>query len=281
VGHAALGERLGRNARFAALGNGIAAAAMGTVGYFFLPRAVFFVTAILLVPTLIALHRIRSSEVDPARAHGGVPQVPPDKPLSDVPALVSKRSLLVLAGCVMLFHLANAAMLPLMGSVMTMRSSGTAPLLIALCIIVPQLIVALIAPWVGRQALVWGTRTFVLVAFASLILRTLLFATVTNSYVIPVVQILDGITAASIGVMVPLIIADLTRGTGRFNLAQGVVGTFVGMGSAVSPMLGGYLTDHFGSQVAFLGLGAVAVFGFCAVLMLLPETRPRSPASSS
>jgi MFS family permease len=281
VGHAALGERLGRNARFAALGNGIAAAAMGTVGYFFLPRAVFFVTAILLVPTLIALHRIRSSEVDPARAHGGVPQVPPDKPLSDVPALVSKRSLLVLAGCVMLFHLANAAMLPLMGSVMTMRSSGTAPLLIALCIIVPQLIVALIAPWVGRQALVWGTRTFVLVAFASLILRTLLFATVTNSYVIPVVQILDGITAASIGVMVPLIIADLTRGTGRFNLAQGVVGTFVGMGSAVSPMLGGYLTDHFGSQIAFLGLGAVAVFGFCAVLMLLPETRPRSPASSS
>ena len=281
VGHAALGERLGRNARFAALGNGIAAAAMGTVGYFFAPRAVFFVTAILLVPTLIALHRIRSSEVDATRAHGGIPHVPPDKTLSDVPALVFKRPLLILAGCVMLFHLANAAMLPLMGSVMTMRSSESAPLLIALCIIVPQFIVALIAPWVGRQALVWGSRTFVLVAFASLILRTLLFATVTNSYFIPVVQILDGITAASIGVMVPLIIADLTRGTGRFNLAQGIVGTFVGIGSAASPTLGGYVTDHFGSQAAFLGLGAIAVFGFCAVLMFLPETRPRSRASSS
>jgi predicted MFS family arabinose efflux permease len=281
VGHAALGERLGRNARFAAMGNGIAAAAMGTSGYLFSPRAVFFVTAILLVPTLLALHRIRSSEVDPARAHGGVPQAPPDKPLSDVPALVSKRSLLILAGCVMLFHLANGAMLPLMGSVMTMRSSETAPLLIAACIIVPQMIVALIAPWVGRQALVWGTRTFVLVAFASLILRASLFAAVTNSYFIPLVQVLDGITAASIGVMVPLIIADLTRGTGRFNLAQGIVGTFVGIGGAVSPTLGGYLTDHFGSQVAFLGLAAIAAFGFCAVLALLPETRPRSWASSS
>ena len=281
VGHAALGERLGRNARFAAMGNGIAAAAMGTVGYFFSPRGVFFVTAALLIPTLIALGRIRSSEVDPARAHGGVPQAPPDKPLTDLPTLLSKRPLLILGGCVLLFHLANSAILPLMGSVMTMRSSESAPALIAACIIVPQLVVALIAPWVGRQALVWGCRTFLLIAFGALILRALLFAVVINPYAVVALQILDGITAASIGIMVPLIVADLTRGTGRFNLTQGIVGTFVGIGASMSPTLAGYLTDHFGSQVAFLGLAAIAAAGFCAVLALMPETRPRSQPSVS
>lgn len=282
VGHTAFGERLGRNARFAAMGNGIAAAVMGTCGYLFSPRAVFFVTAALLIPTWIALYRIRSGEVDPARAHGGVPEGPTDKTSSDLPSLLSKRPLLIVAGCVMLFHLANAAMLPLMGSVMTMRSSAAAPALIAACIIVPQIIVVAIAPWVGRQALVWGCRTFVLIAFASLILRALLFATVTSPYLIVIVQILDGITAASIGVMVPLIIADLTRGSGRFNLAQGIVGTFVGIGASASPTLGGYLTDHFGSQIAFLGLAAIAVLGFCAVLAFMPETRPPNrPAADS
>jgi predicted MFS family arabinose efflux permease len=275
VGHAALGERLGRNARFAAMGNGMAAAAMGTVGYLFAPRAVFFVTAALLIPTLIALYKIRSTEVDPTRAHGGIPQVPPDRHLTDLPGLLSKRPLLILAGCVMLFHLANAAMLPLMGSVMTMRSSESAPMLIAACIIVPQVIVAVIAPWVGRQALVWGSRTFLLLAFAALILRALLFAAVTNSYLIVVIQVLDGITAASIGVMVPLIVADLTRGTGRFNFSQGVVGTFVGIGGSMSPTLAGYLTDHFGGHIAFLGLAAIAAAGFCAVWALMPQTRPQ------
>jgi predicted MFS family arabinose efflux permease len=280
VGHAALGERLGRNARFAAIGNGIAAAAMGTFGYFFSPRAVFFVTAALLLPTLIALYWIRASEVDPARAHGA-PQAATDKKPASLPGALPKRPLLILAGCVMLFHLANAAMLPLMGSVMTMRASASAPVLIAACIIVPQLIVAAIAPWVGHKTLVWGCRTFLLIAFAALTVRGLLFAMVTNSYALVAVQVLDGITAASLGVMVPLMVADLTRGTGRFNFAQGIVGTFVGIGASISTTLAGYLSDHFGSRVAFLGLAAIAASGLCAVWALMPETRPRGQPLAS
>ena len=274
VGHAAVGERFGRNARFASIGNGLAAAAMGACGYFFSPRAVFFVTAALLIPTLLALSRIRPMEVDPERAHGGLPQGDTDHAPAPLPSMVRKRPLFILAGCAMMFHLANASMLPLMGSVVTMRSSEWATVLIAACIVVPQLVVAAISPWVGHQAQVWGRRPFLLLAFAALSIRGFLFAVVTDPTILVMVQVLDGLTAAALGVMVPLMIADLTRGTGRFNLAQGIVGTAVGIGASISPTLAGYLTDYFSSGVAFLGLAAIATAGLMGVWAFMPETRP-------
>jgi MFS family permease len=173
----------------------------------------------------------------------------------------------------MLFHLANAAMLPLMGGILTTRSSEWATVLIAACIVVPQIVVALISPWVGSRAGVWGRRRLLIIGFAALPIRAFLFATVTDPFFIVLVQILDGLTAAVLGVMVPLIIADLTRGTGRFNLAQGIVGTMTGIGAAASTSIGGYLTDHFGSQVTFLGLGAIAAIALTAALVFMPETR--------
>jgi MFS family permease len=273
VGHVAIGERLGRNARFASIGNGLAAAAMGACGYFFSARAVFIITAILLAPTLVALRRISADEIDAERAHGGLSEHSADKNQTHVPVLLHKRSLLIFAGCVLLFHLANAAILPLMGSVLTARSSAWATVLIAACIVVPQLVVAAISPWVGRQSGLWGRRPLLLIGFAALPIRALLFATVSDPGLVVIVQALDGLTAAMLGVLVPLIIADLTRGTGRFNLAQGIVGTATGIGAAVSTSLGGYLTDYFGSRMAFLGLGTIAVVALATVMVFMPETR--------
>jgi MFS family permease len=276
VGHAMIGERLGRNARFASIGNGLAAAAMGATGHFFSARAVFILTAVLLAPTLLALRKIQPREIDVARAHGGVPDPGIETSHSPVPVLLHRRPLLIFAGCIMLFHLANAAMLPLMGGILTTRSSEWATVLIAACIVVPQIIVALISPWVGSRAGVWGRRRLLILGFAALPIRAILFATVTDPFFIVFVQVLDGLTAAILGVMVPLIIADLTRGTGRFNLAQGIVGTMTGIGAAASTSIGGYLTDHFGSQVTFMGLGAIAAIALTAALVFMPETRPKN-----
>jgi predicted MFS family arabinose efflux permease len=275
VGHAAVGERLGRNARFAAIGNGLAAAAMGACGYFLSARAVFFVTAALLAPALLALRMISSQEIDAERAHGG----PPERRAGRLPAellrLVRKRPLVIFAGCIMMFHLGNAAMLPLMGSVLTTRSSQWATVLIAACIVGPQLVVAIFSPWIGRKAQAWGRRPLLLAAFAALPLRGLLFATVPDPYLLVTAQLLDGVSAAVLAVMVPLVIADVTRGTGHFNLGQGIVGTAVGIGAAVSTTYAGYLSDHLGSPIAFLGLAMVAILGFFTLWALMPETRPR------
>lgn len=281
VGPSAIGERLGRNARFASIGAGLSAAVMGLVGYLVSTSAVFFVTASLLVPTWLALSTIVPREIDPEQAHGNL-RARPRRDDSAVPAgapttlrsLLTRSPLLIFGGCILLFHLSNAAMLPLMGSVLTTRVSDWATLLIAACMVGPQLVVALFSPWVGRQAQYWGRRPLLIAAFAVVPIRGLLFATVSEPYLLVAVQLFDGVTASVFSVLVPLTIADLTRGTGRFNLAQGMVGTMTGIGASLSPTLAGYVTDTYDSSAAFLSLAAVAAVGFTAVTLLMPETRP-------
>jgi len=274
VGHIAISERLGRNARFASVGNGLAAAAMGACGYLLSARAVFFVTVLLLIPALIALRTISNSEIDPERAHGARPRVPRIQPPVKPGELMRNRPLLIFAGCLLLFHLANSAMLPLVGSVVTMRSSQWATVIIAACIVVPQLLVAALSPWIGTWAQIYGRRPLLLLGFAALPIRGLLFAVVTDPSLLLAVQLLDGVTAAVFSVMVPLTVADLTRGTGRFNLGQGILGTATGIGASLSTTLAGYTTDRFGSPMAFAALAAIALIGFVVLWFLMPETRP-------
>jgi MFS family permease len=273
VGHRAISQRLGRNARFAAIGNGIAAAVMGAWGYFVSAQAVFFVTAVLAFPTLLALAQIREAEVDPVRADGGV-DAGADRDGS-IAGLLRKPVLIVLMGGVMLFHLANTAMLPLVGSAMAMRSGQWATALVAACIVVPQVIVAVISPRVGGLAQTLGRRPVLLAAFAALLVRGLLLAWSSNPAMIIAVQMLDGISAAAIGIIVPLVLADITRGTGRFNLAQGIVGTGAGVGATLSTTAAGWLADRYGMGTAFLGLASLAACGFLVILAALQETRPK------
>jgi predicted MFS family arabinose efflux permease len=273
VGPLAIGERLGRNARYASLGNGVAAAVMGTAGYLLSSRSVFLVTFVLAVPTLLALKSIREREIDAAQAHGAVAREVPDANATSVASLVRRRPLLIFAGSVLLLQLANAAMLPIMAGVVTTRSSQWAPALIAACIIVPQAIVALTSPSVGRKAQLWGRRPLLLLGFAALAIRGVLFATVSDPYLLVAVQVFDGVTAAVFSVMIPLVIADVAFGSGHFSLAQGIVGTATGIGASLSTVLAGYVTDRFGSSVAFLGLAAVAAMGLVMIWLVMPETR--------
>ena len=273
VGPTAIGERLGRNARYASLGNGSAAALMGACGYFLSSRSVFVVTALLTIPTLLSLGRIREREIDVAQAHGAVPREVPDTKATSVLTLMRQRPLLIFAGSVLLLQLANAAMLPIMAGVVTTRTPQWAPVLIAACIIVPQAIVALTAPSVGRKAQQWGRRPLLLFGFGALAIRGLLFATVSNPYLLVAVQVFDGITAAVFSVMIPLIVADVAFGSGHFNLAQGIVGTATGIGASLSNVLAGYVSDKFGSSVAFIGLAGVAALGLALILFVMPETR--------
>jgi MFS family permease len=270
VGHAALGARLGRNARFASLGNGVAAAGMGLCGYLMSNQAVFFLTALLIAPAMLALVRIRINRLVPLRGGYAEPAI------SGMRTVLGNRRLLVFAACILLFQLANAAMLPLMGSIWALRSSERASMLIGVCTVVPQLIVAGFAPSIGQIADSLGRRPLLYLCFAALAARGVLFALVTGPYLVIAAQVLDGVSAAILGVTLPLIVADITRGTGRFNLGLGIVGSAVGIGAALSTTLAGYTIDHFGSSTAFCSLAFIALCGLASVWLLLPETRPES-----
>jgi MFS family permease len=270
VGHAALGERLGRNARFASIGAGISALAMGATGHFYTNQGVFIFCAILVIPALAALSQIRPAQTlalsgaDNSGAGGR----------ESIGALFGNRLLLTFAACIVLFHLANAAMLPLMSGLMTNHIGSTAMMWVAACLVVPQVVVAAFAPLVGRTARSWGRRPLLILCFAVLVLRGVLFALTSEPYLIVAAQALDGVSAALIGVLFPLIIADIAGKTGRFNLALGIVGSAMGIGAALSTTLAGFAFDAFGGTVAFFGMAFIAAIGLVMVFTLMPETRP-------
>ena len=278
VGERGMGERLGRNAAFASAGTAIAAAVMGACGYYLSSRAIFFLAGALVLPAIIALSRIRGDEIGLASdAARGAP--------TDMKAIavglgeiVGNRPLVVFAICTVLFQLANAAMLPLAASMLTLRAREAATLMVAGAIVVPQFIVTLLSPWVGRTAQRLGRRPLLLLGFGALVVRSFLFTAITEPHLLVLIQVLDGVSAATIGVLTPLTIVDLTREHGHFNLAQGAVGCAVGVGAAISTTLTGYVSDNFGSHVAFNTLMAFAAIGLTAVAVAMPETRP--PAQS-
>ena len=275
VGNAALAERLGRNQRFASAGGVLATGLMGFIAFFLSYRAIFIVAAALVLPLLLALRRVQPSDIHFGRAscipdHQGMS--PP--PRARLRSLWKIRGLLIFAGCVFLFQMANASMLPLAGEAFAYNEEALSSLILTALIMVPQVIVAIMAPWAGRRADTWGRRPLLLVGFTALPIRALVFASTTNPMILIVAQLLDGVSGATLGVLTALIIADLTAGTGRFNLAQGFVGTISGIGASLSTTLSGLVAGNLGRAAGFLGIAAVALAALLLLWSLMPETHP-------
>jgi MFS family permease len=166
-------------------------------------------------------------------------------------------------------------MLPLMSGLLTNHTGSMAMVWVAACLIVPQCVVAIFAPLVGRSARSFGRRPLLILCFAVLIVRGTLFALTSDPYAVIAAQALDGVSAALISVLFPLVIADIAGKTGRFNLALGLVGSAMGIGAALSTTLAGYVFDAFGGTVAFIVLASIAATGLLVVFTLMPETRPK------
>jgi MFS family permease len=267
VGHGALGERLGRNARFSSLGNGLAAAVMGATGAYLSSRAVFLLTAALCIPALAAVLAI---------GRGPYARRQTTTRTFDWPGLrrlFTDRDLLIFAGCVLLFHVSNAAMLPLVGAAVTMRAGDFANLIIAACIMVPQGVVALCSPAIGRSAAARGRRPVLLLGWASLPLRGFLLAVLPGPWLPVAAQALGGISAAVFGVLLPLLAADITRGTSHFNLCMGALGLAVCLGAGISTTFGGWIADAAGVRAAFAALGLVGALATLVLWLRMPETR--------
>ncbi|MBV9250700.1 MAG: MFS transporter [Acetobacteraceae bacterium] len=267
VGHAALGERLGRNARFASIGNGLAAGVMGASGTYLSSRSVFWLTAALCVPALISLFSIGRG------VHGRWQTTNTTFDLSGLKRLFTDRRLLVFGMCVMLFHVSNGAMLPLAGSAVTMRAGEMANAIIAACIVVPQVLVAVLSPYIGRSASRLGRRPLLLLGWAALPLRGLLLAVLPGPYLMIAGQAISGVSAAVFGVMLPLLAADLTRGTSHFNLCMGVLGLAVSVGAAFSTSMAGWIADGAGMSMAFAALAAAGLLATILVWLTMPETQ--------
>lgn len=270
VERAAFGERLGRNTRYAAVGNALAAALMGACGYSFSDRAVFILTAIFAAAALAAVAAMRPGKLQLPPCSARAPEK--EAPLSRW-SLLKDRRLLIFCGCVGLFQFANAAMLPVAAGEVTEHAGAAATLLIAGGMIGPQLLTALLSPKAGMAAQRWGRRPVLLLGFSALPLRSVLFATVADPHVFLLIQLVDGVGAAVFGVLLPLVVADITGESGHYTLALGIVGLAVGSGATLSTGVAGMVADWLGGSAAFLVLAAVGTCGMVLAGTLMPETK--------
>ena len=175
--------------------------------------------------------------------------------------------------CAVMFHFANAAMLPLLGELLAKGQGRSSMLFMSACVVTTQTVITLLSSWSGRRAGTWGRKPLLLIAFGALPIRGVLYTLTSNTVLLVAIQVLDGVGAGIFGVVSVLVISDLTGGTGRFNLTLGAITTAVGIGAALSQTIAGALAHQSGSRAGFLFLAGVASAAFAILYFFMPETR--------
>jgi len=273
VGHARLASRTGRNEAFNHAGNVVAAVLAGAAGYFLGFWAIFYLVAVMAAQSAAVVLILPEREIDHDLARGAAEEKPPGARVEGIGELFRDRRILAFVVGAVLFHFANAAMLPLVGQKVTRGMEEGTSVLMSACIITAQLVMVPVALLAGRLAESWGRKPVFLVGFAVLPIRGFLYTLTVNPYLLVGIQLLDGIGAGVFGVLSVLVVADLTRGTGRFNLTQGVLATATGLGAALSNLVAGYVVHAGGFDAGFLFLAAIAVLGVAFYSWSMPETR--------
>ena len=274
VGRRAMSGRVGRNYRFDGAGNALTAAAMGGLGSYLSKNSIFLAAAGLTIPALIALSFVRKEEINYDRARNAGKDREGRPTLQGLTALLKNKQLLVFAGSAALFQLADASMLTLAVESVGRSESAGSSLMASAMIVAPQVVVALLAPWIGYFSELWGRKPILLISFAVQIARAVLFVFVSTPVLLIAVQLLDGVSGASRTVLTTLMVTDLTTGSGRFNLARGAVGFVVTGAAAVSTIMFGFVAQAMGLLVAFLSMAALAGAGGAVVWLFLNETKP-------
>ncbi len=282
VGQQTFAIRIGRNEVFNHAGNVATALLAGIVGYLLGQEWIFYLVAIIAGASAVSVLLIRNDEIDYLRSRGGALKIAPDGVVAlGIRALFADRKILIFAVAVTLFHFANAAMLPLAGQLLTRDHESFASLNMSACIVAAQLIMIPVAFLSGKWGNTWGRKPVFLIGFAILPIRGFLYILSDNPFYVVCVQLLDGIGAGIFGVLSVVVVADLTQGTGRYNLVLGAIATAHSIGASLSNVVSGYIVHAWGFNAGFLFLASVAALAFAIFGWMMPETKRLQPISAA
>lgn len=306
VGKEQLEERIGRNEGFNRFGNVVTAVIAGLVGLFIGRVWIFMLLIALCCISVFVVYQIRNGDINQViaraddeidnsaandskknsgntdqgkisqgQANEGKAQAGEQR--SSPKDLLSDRKLRNFGLAVVFFYGANAVLQPLVSQELIGSqenvASGTS-VYVSGCIVLSQLVMIPIVGWVGKNVDRYGSKPLSLIAFGTILLRALLCTLSKDPWYLVAVQGLDGIASGIFTVLIVVTVADLTQGTGRFNLAQGMVQTLVGVGSAFSNLAISFLAKAFGYNVGFLAIGVIAAIGLGWYWFAVPETKP-------
>ncbi|GAB4030124.1 MFS transporter [Spirosoma jeollabukense] len=276
VGHKVLDGRIGRNETFNHAGNVFAALMAGLIGYYVNNEGIFVLLAIMSLISSVAVWRIREADIDHDLARGDGQQED-ENALDERPsgwrAILSNRAIVFFALACVLFHFANAAMLPLLGQRLAKGiNAGASAAYMSACIIVAQMVMIPVSNITGRLA-PKGRKNLLLIGFAVLPIRGLLYTMTDDPILLVAIQVLDGVGAGTFGVLSILIVSDLTKGSGLFNTTQGAIATAIGLGASLSNAFAGSIVQWAGYNTAFLTLSGIALGALAVLWFMVPETK--------
>jgi len=258
TGQKGFSAQMGKNEAFNHGGNFITALIAGGIAWYWGIGGIFILMTCTMLLTLIALTGIRSSDIDDNAARGlesgASAQVP------DFSVLVKNKPLLITGLTLLLFHLANAALLPMLSMRVAAAPGAVNPgLYAAATVIISQLVMIPVAIWTAGRIDRVGYWRLIMLALLVMPVRAALAASSAAPLMMVPVQILDGVAAGVLGVVVPSFIVVLLRGNGHVNAGQSVVMLMQGVGAAMSPALTGMIAGHYSFATAFSVLSVIAL----------------------
>jgi predicted MFS family arabinose efflux permease len=284
VGPERFPPRAGRNESLFHLGNAVVNLAILALAPRWGTPVLFWAMALTGLASALCVLAIPARAIDHDLARGlsggALPGAAGTRRAAPLRLLLASRPLLVFAGCGALFHMANSSMLSLVAQKLALQNIGWGVALTAACAIAAQSVMVPTAALAGARADAWGRRPLLLAAFVALALRGALYTLSDHPAWLVGVQLLDGVGAGLIGALFPVVVADLTRGSGHFAAAQGAVGTVHALGGIISGALAGMVVVRAGYDAAFLMLAGIAALGAALFWWAMPETHP-IPAGGS
>lgn len=273
VGPKFFAQQVGKNEAYNHAGNVVASLLAGLIGYVFSFAAVFYLVAVMAACSIVSLSFINQKQINHEVARGFDESQADKTKVSIIKMFMSCPPLLIFTVCVTLFHFSNGAMLPMLGEELAKSNVHAGSLFMSASIITAQVVMIGMAILVGKKADQWGRKKMFLCGFLVLPIRGVLYTLWHNKFYLVSIQILDGIGAGIFGALFMIVIADLTEGTGRYNVTQGAVLTIMGIGAAFSTTFAGYIADKSSYDTAFLSLAAVGLLALILFAFLMPETR--------
>lgn len=268
VGPNLFDHQIGHNESFNHAGNACAALIASIASYYFGLKAVFILMSISACLAILALSLIPSRKINNRTARGfNQNQTDPQSFLT----LLTNKKLLILALTIGLFHLANAAMLPLLSQSMVAKNIIVkAGSYTAMTIIIAQTTMIPVALFAAYFAKHHGYKIIFIFALIALPVRGFLMGIIQTPLILFPAEILDGIAAGLIGVAVPGLVAKIMQGSGRFNTGLGLIFTIQGICASASHFLAGSIAEYYSYHQAFLSLSLIAL---CALIFWLVVTK--------
>jgi len=275
VGHQRVSRRIGRNESFNHGGNMLAAVVAIFIGWFISYEGIFYFSVFQCVAIIAATLLIQERDIDHDLARAAAEDREPcGSSVSGAKQLFSNRNIAFFTVSMCLWNVANGAMLPLLGQKLGLDDVKHSALYLSVCITIAQAVMIAVAPMAAKLA-EHGRKKLFLVAFLLVPVRALLFAFIDNKYALISFQVIDGLGAGIYGVLLIVMMTDLGKGTGHFNLLQGTTYSAVGLGMALSNILGGFVVKLAGYPAAFMTLAGVGMLATLFFGHFVQEPRAR------